>query len=188
MLELPHSCTRPLIKSTRLSWWRRQMETFLHYSPFVRGIHWSPVNSPHKGQWRGALMFSSICASINAWVYNREAGDLRHHYTHYDIIVIMQSSPSQCLTWVSHPGSDVAPWWLLLPWSIGSGVAETHARHSGTEPFVLGRWSHHGGWPPPSEDLEWDQLRKQQFISCVCPYRNWPIFFRTKLVSWLQIF
>ena len=28
------------------------------YWPFVRGIHRSPVNSPHKGQWRGALMFS----------------------------------------------------------------------------------------------------------------------------------
>ena len=25
--------------------------------PFVRGIHRSPMNSPHKGQWRGALMF-----------------------------------------------------------------------------------------------------------------------------------
>ena len=31
------------------------------YWPFVRGIHRSPVNSPHKGQWRGALMFSLIC-------------------------------------------------------------------------------------------------------------------------------
>ena len=30
--------------------------------PFVRGIHRSPVNSPHKGQWRRALMFSLICA------------------------------------------------------------------------------------------------------------------------------
>ena len=29
--------------------------------PFVRGIHRSPVNSPNKGQWRGALMFSLIC-------------------------------------------------------------------------------------------------------------------------------
>ena len=28
------------------------------YWPFVRGIHRSPVNSPHKGQWRKALMFS----------------------------------------------------------------------------------------------------------------------------------
>ena len=30
---------------------------FPRYWPFVRGIHWSPVNSPHKGQWRGALIF-----------------------------------------------------------------------------------------------------------------------------------
>ena len=36
--------------------------------PFVRGIHRSPVNSPHKGQWRGALMFSLICVWINDWV------------------------------------------------------------------------------------------------------------------------
>ena len=41
--------------------------------PFVRGIHRSPVNSPHKGQWRGALMFSLICVWINDWVNNREA-------------------------------------------------------------------------------------------------------------------
>ena len=27
------------------------------YWPFVWGIHRGPVNSPHKGQWRGALMF-----------------------------------------------------------------------------------------------------------------------------------
>ena len=31
---------------------------FPRYCPIVRGIHRSPVNSPHKGQWRGALMFS----------------------------------------------------------------------------------------------------------------------------------
>ena len=30
--------------------------------PFVRGIHRSSVNSPHKGQWRGALLCSLICA------------------------------------------------------------------------------------------------------------------------------
>ena len=33
---------------------------FPHYWPFVRGIHRSPVNSPHKGQWHGALMFTLI--------------------------------------------------------------------------------------------------------------------------------
>ena len=48
----------------------------------------SPVNSPHKGQWRGTLMFSLICARINCWVNNHEAGDLRRHPTHYDVIVM----------------------------------------------------------------------------------------------------
>ena len=35
------------------------MATFLRYWPFVRGIHQSPVNSLHKGQLRGALIFLS---------------------------------------------------------------------------------------------------------------------------------
>ena len=30
---------------------------FPRYWPFVRGNHRSPVNSPHKGQWREAMMF-----------------------------------------------------------------------------------------------------------------------------------
>ena len=45
-----------------------------------------PVNS-HKGQRRGALMFSLICVWINDWVNNREAGDLRCYCAHYDVIV-----------------------------------------------------------------------------------------------------
>ena len=61
---------------------------FPHYWPFVRGIHRSPVNSPHKGQWRGALMFSLICVWINGWVNNREAGDLRRYRAHYDVNVM----------------------------------------------------------------------------------------------------
>ena len=63
---------------------------FPRYSPFLRGIHRSPVNSPHKGQWRGALMFSLICAWINDWVNNREAGDLRRHRAHCDVIVMLR--------------------------------------------------------------------------------------------------
>ena len=55
---------------------------FPRYWPFVRGIHRSPVNSPHKGHWRGALMFSLICVWINGWVNNGEAGDLRRYRAH----------------------------------------------------------------------------------------------------------
>ena len=61
---------------------------FPRYWPFVRGIHRSPVNSPHKGQWRGALMFSLIYAWINGWVNNGEAGDLRRHCAHYGVTVM----------------------------------------------------------------------------------------------------
>ena len=62
---------------------------FPRYWPFVQGIHRWPVNSPHKGQWRGALMFSLICTWINDWVNTREADDLRRKRAHYDVIVMM---------------------------------------------------------------------------------------------------
>ena len=68
---------------------------FPHYWPFVRGIHRSPVISPHKGQWRGALMFSLICVWINGWVNNREAGDLRRYRAHYDVTVMLRQKVSR---------------------------------------------------------------------------------------------
>ena len=61
---------------------------FPRYWSFARGIHRSPVNSPHKSQRPGALMFYSICSWINGWVNNREAGDLRRHLAHYYVSVI----------------------------------------------------------------------------------------------------
>ena len=42
-------------------------KNFLRYWPYVRWIDRSPMNSPHKDQWRGALMFSLISAWINVW-------------------------------------------------------------------------------------------------------------------------
>ena len=39
-------------------------------------IHRSPVESPHKGQWRGALMFSSI----RAWSKGRSSKQSRHQW------------------------------------------------------------------------------------------------------------
>ena len=66
-------------------------EHFPRYWPFVGGIHRgrSPVNSPHKGQRSGTLMFSLICVWMNDWVSNREAGDLRRYRANYDIIVML---------------------------------------------------------------------------------------------------
>ena len=69
---------------------------FPRYWPFVRGIHRSPVNSLHKGQWRGALMFSLICVWINGWINNRKAGDLRCYRAHYDVTVMNHHRFEKC--------------------------------------------------------------------------------------------
>ena len=72
----------------RLVVWHNDVIKWKHfprYWPFVRGIHRSPVNSPHKGQWHWALCFSLIYYWTNVWVNDRETGDLRRHCAHHDV-------------------------------------------------------------------------------------------------------
>ena len=57
-------------------------------SPMTMGNSPATVNSPHTDQWRGALMFSLICAWTNGWVNNQDADDLRRHRAHYDVTVM----------------------------------------------------------------------------------------------------
>ena len=64
-----------------ITWWRHQIFRW----PCVRGIQRSPVSFPHKVQWRGALIFSLICAWTNSLANNRDTGDLRRHCAHYDV-------------------------------------------------------------------------------------------------------
>ena len=71
---------------------------FCNHIDILRLANWSlgkmadvlqvQVNSPRKGQWRGALMFSLICVWINGWVNNRKVGDLRRYRGHYDVTVM----------------------------------------------------------------------------------------------------
>ena len=84
---------KPTIRHT---WWRHQMETFSALLAICAGNSPVPVTSPHKGQWRGALMFTLICARINGWVNNRETGDLRRFRAHYDVIAMGKNELS---TW-----------------------------------------------------------------------------------------
>ena len=75
------------------TWWRHQMETFSALLALC-AVNWSvTVNSPHKGEWRIALMFSLSCAWINGLVNNRDADDLRRHPAHYDVIVMHKDEP-----------------------------------------------------------------------------------------------
>ena len=89
------SYVRDTISTHKHTWWRHQMELFSALLALCAGNSPIPVNSPQKGQWRGALMFSLICAWINDWVNNHEACDLRRHRGHYDVIVMMYKNPSQ---------------------------------------------------------------------------------------------
>ena len=59
------------------------------------------VNSPHKGPWRWALMFSLICAWTNGWVNNRDAGDLRRHRALYDVTLMVQWCQN-AISWLHH--------------------------------------------------------------------------------------
>ena len=85
-------------------WWRHQMETFSAILAICVGSSPVPVNSPHKGQWRGALMFSLICVWINEWINNRKAGDLRRHRGHYDVTAMLNWG---CLNWVFFSSSRI---------------------------------------------------------------------------------
>ena len=98
--------------TAHFSWWRHQMETFsmLLALPFVRVIHRSSVVSPHKGQWRGALMFSLVCAWTNCWANNRDAGDLRRHVAHCDITVM------HCFLLIAPSGYGNILLWYVPDW------------------------------------------------------------------------
>ena len=80
---------------------------FPRYWPFVRGIHRSPVNSPHKGQWRGALMFSLICAlnkrlSKQSWGWWFETPS-RSLWRHCNVIQNTLNTVD-VMTWKRFPG------------------------------------------------------------------------------------
>ena len=125
------------------------METFSALLAFVRGIHRSPVNSPHKGQWRGALMFTLICARINGWVNNREAGDLRRYRAHYDVSVMGTSVPRMNLLRLNEDASilkrrplhDYVIKWKHFPryWPFVRGIHQSpvNSPHKGQWPGAL---------------------------------------------------
>ena len=76
------------------TWLRHQMETLSALLAICAGN--SPVTGefPAQSQWHGALMFSLIRAWINGWINNVEAGDLRRHRAHYDVIVMISNPHS----------------------------------------------------------------------------------------------
>ena len=70
--------SHPFSKHLEIHLWRHQMETCPFYWPFVRGMHRSPVNYPHKGRWWGDLILFfhlrlNERLSNQSWVWRFEA-------------------------------------------------------------------------------------------------------------------
>ena len=115
---------------------------FPRYWPFARGILRSPVNSPYKGQWRGALMLSLISAWANGSSSSRYAGDLRRHHAHHDVTVMnngmhFTSTPSFPLFFSHTSNKHISiimnhnlhfcwtvslSWWLKQPFLVLLGI------------------------------------------------------------------
>ena len=123
---------------------------FARYWPFVRGIHRSPVNSPHKGQWRGDLVFSLIYTWTNTWANNGDADDLRRHRAYYDVIVM--NIGEMCEPWnmpistfynctvikqsVPSPAQSIVRWYSDIKLEL----------HELTVTKVLWFWRHNRHW------------------------------------------
>ena len=138
-------------------WWRHQLDTFPALLAFVREIHRFPIISPHKGHWRGTLMFSLICTWINGCVKNREAGDLGRNRAHYYVTVMHERyhySDSHERNGVLKPRHLDCLFNFVIVW-----YKRKH-RSSRYRPFVRGvhRWpvdSHHKGLSNVDSVYKW---------------------------------
>ena len=108
----------------------------------MRGIHRSPVNSRHKGQWRGAFMFSLVCARINLWINNRDAGDLKWYNSHYDVTVmdtLLLQPPLICMEEIQI---------MSFSWTINL-ISWSRVRNSGKIRFVVNQITFTNEWCLP---------------------------------------
>ena len=98
-----HDICNPILQNCprdtgSIPWWHHQMETFFALLALCVG------NSPVTGELptqrpvtRGLDFFSLICAWINGWVKNREAGDWRSYRAHYDVTVMLCRSTNEVI-------------------------------------------------------------------------------------------
>ena len=127
-----------LVEEIILSRWRHQIETFSAVlPPFVRGIRQSPANSPHKGQWRGALMVSlrlnkrlsnpygrrwfetssdSLWRHCNVWIVR---------WSDSAIVILVLPRRLRCIDWLHMPYIC-----RLIPWRCRTDFTKCLSAHS----------------------------------------------------------
>ena len=69
------SCNEPLDIIERYVTWIRFMKYFPRHSPLCEGNPRITDDSPHKGQWCVAMMFSLMCVWTKVCANSRDAGD-----------------------------------------------------------------------------------------------------------------
>ena len=154
-----------------ISWWRHHMETFSAWVAICAG--YSPVKSPQKGQWRGALMFYLICAWINSWVNVSSSG----------VVVGSTSIPArldtlvycELFSWLTS-GGTTRNTVIRLGWSrIGLAVLILHAAGVGLtdRPAVIsGRYN------------KYHSLQLQNYYAHFPPLQHTHIHANTTMRNW----
>ena len=104
------------------------METFQRYWPSVRGIHRWAVNSPHKGQWRGDLLFLWSAPRINGWVkqswgwwFETPSRSLWRHFNESTSLAVFVANPLiwAGVYWLWSVNLSVVGWfWLQRYWWV----------------------------------------------------------------------
>ena len=77
----------------------------------------SRVNSPDKGQWCRALMFSLICSWTcwtNGWENNHDTSDLRCHHAHYHTALCIKLDISSSKFLYGYQWVCVTIWELMM--------------------------------------------------------------------------
>ena len=111
---------------------------FRRNRPFVREIHRSPINHPHKGQRHGVLMFSLICAWTNGWANNRDTGGLIHRRAHYNVTVMhyaqIQSLKGRFSPWLSGTPNLTK---IIHKWWNGNKIGDEPRAETSNKIFFL---------------------------------------------------
>ena len=98
------------VESVHIAWWSHQMEAFSALLALCAGN--SPVTGEFPAQrpvMRSFDVFFDL-GWINGWINNREAGDMRRHRAHYDVVVMnmdcllpkVQRGIACCITMISY--------------------------------------------------------------------------------------
>ena len=125
---------------------------FPRYWPFLRGIHRWPVNSPHNGQWRGALIFSLICKrwSKQYWGWWFETPS-RPLWRHCNVLSIVKY-------WLLYKGPFSFSYANIFNWNQAAGYFLKHMQRSRLRPSFVFLIQNKHCWPDSRSQNRWKHI------------------------------